>query len=66
LPRDFRAAANTKAAKGRRLIALGRPELLKPTTPRRAASGVTSMAVKDDDPALRKMIDDALAMRKRP
>lgn len=65
MPRDFRAAANMKAAKGRRLIALGRPELLYPTTPRTSAAGATSMAVKAEDPETRKLIDDALA-RRRP
>lgn len=63
MPRDFMAAENTKRAKAKRQAAIDRPELLQPTTPRRSAAGPTSMAIKDEDPATRRMIDEALARR---
>lgn len=65
MPRDIRATQNTKIAKARRQAALARPEVLQPTTPRVAAAGVTSMAIKAEDPATRRMIDEAIA-RRRP
>ena len=63
MPRDFRASENTKRAKAKRQAALSRPEMLQPTAPRRSAAGPTSMAVKSEDPATRRMIDEALARR---
>ena len=51
-------------AKGKREDALGRLEFRYPSEPRAAAAGATSFPVKADDPAIRKMIDEALALRK--
>ena len=65
MPRDIRATQNTKIAKARRQAALARPEVLQQTTPRVTAAGVTSMAIKAEDPATRRMIDEAIA-RRRP
>jgi len=65
MPRDYRAAENTKMAKAKRSRALGRPEMLQPSTPRVAAAGVTSMAVKADDPDTRRIINEALARKDR-
>lgn len=65
MPRDYRARENQKRAQAKRQTALDRPELLQPTTPRRSAAGPTSMAIKDEDPATRRMIDEALARRSR-
>lgn len=55
------AHAVDRQAKATQSRALARPELGQPTTPRAPAAGVTSMAVKVDDPANRKLIDEALA-----
>ena len=63
MPRDFKASENTKRAKARRQAALDRPELRGPSTPRLSAAGPTSMAVKAEDPATRRLIDEALAKR---
>lgn len=43
--------------------ALARLDLREPTSPWEAAAGVTSHAVKAENPELRKLIDDALAVR---
>lgn len=63
MPRDLRATNNMKMAKLKRERAMMRPEILQPSTPRTPASGVTSMAVKAEDPETRRMIDEALARR---
>lgn len=63
MPRDFRASENTRRAKARRQAAIERPEILQPTTPRRPATGPTSMAVKAEDPETRRLIDEAIARR---
>lgn len=50
-----------KIARSAQVRALARPELLLPSTPRQSADGPMSAPIKADiDPALRKMIDDAL------
>lgn len=54
---------NIKAAKARRNLALARGELRTETTPRIFPTGVTSMAIKAEDPAHRQMVDDFLARR---
>ncbi len=57
-----RSAHDTdRHAKAKRSTALSRVELGQPTTPRAPAAGVTSMAVKVQDDATRKMIDVAVA-----
>ena len=61
MPRDNSSRANARHAKAKRAAALSRAELGWPTTPRRPAAGVTSMAVKAEDPAIRAMIDAAMA-----
>lgn len=63
MPRDLRATENQKRAKARRQAALARPEMLQPSTPRRSAAGPTSMAIKTEDPATRRLIDEAIARR---
>jgi len=65
MPRDIRATQNTKIAKARRQAALARPEILQPSAPRVSAAGITSMAVKAEDPETRRLIDEALAKRER-
>lgn len=45
-------------AKAKRVSALSRGELRYPTEPRAPAQGVTAMAVKTIDPAVRKMIEE--------
>lgn len=52
-----------KMAKLKRADALDRPEIRGPSVPRRAAAGVTSAALKVEDPDVRRMIDEALARR---
>lgn len=53
-----------RRAKARRDYAIQRNELRNHTTsPRVSADGPTAMAIKAEDPALRKLIDDALARR---
>ena len=51
MPRDYRAAENTKRSKARREHALARLDLREESTPREPAIGVTSQAVKVMDPA---------------
>ena len=63
MPRDLRANESMKRAKAKRQAALNRPEMLQPTTPRISADGPISMAVKAEDQATRRMIDDALTAR---
>ena len=63
MPRDGKAEKNRKLAKATRARALARPEMLLPSTPRVSASGPTSMAIKIEDPALRRMIDLAMAAK---
>ncbi|MHB8272007.1 hypothetical protein [Bradyrhizobium sp.] len=63
MPRENRAHENQKRMSARRMHALARLDLREPTSPREAASGPTSHAVKAENPELRKMIDDALAAR---
>ena len=64
MPRDFKASENQKRAKARRQGALDRNELRRGTTPRRAAAGATSFAVKADDPSDRAAIEAFLATRR--
>lgn len=61
MPRDFRADENSKRARAKREAALMRNELGRPSSPRIAAAGPVSMAVKLHDPATRAMIDAAIA-----
>lgn len=65
MPRDNRAIQNTKLARGRRAFALARHEFRTPSAERAPAAGVTSFSVKTRDPALQKMIAEALATRAR-
>ena len=60
MSRNLKATRNTKIARVRRDAALARPEMLQPSAPRVPAAGITSMAVKVQDPEIRKMIDDAM------
>jgi hypothetical protein len=64
VPRDLKASENRKKAAAARSNALARIELGQPTTPRVSAAGATSMAVKAEDPAIRAMIDAALAAKR--
>lgn len=63
MPRDPRAPSTDRHTRAKRDSALKRIELSWPTEPRRSAAGVTSAPVKAEDPALRAMIDAALAKR---
>lgn len=54
---------SVKGARARRENAILRGELRLPSSERVASGGVTSMAVKAEDPAVRNMIDDFLARR---
>ena len=63
MPRDNSARANARHAKAKRDAALSRAELGWPTAPRISAAGVTSMAVKAEDQAVRKMVDEAMARK---
>jgi hypothetical protein len=58
--------ANQKRAKVRRDSALARLEFRYPSERRTAPAGVTSFSIKAEDPALRKLIDDAVAERLMP
>lgn len=64
MPRDLRARENQLRARARRESALKRMEIEAPTSPRRSAAGATSAPVKVEDPALRRLIDAALAKRR--
>jgi hypothetical protein len=50
----------------RRERATDRVEMLYPTVARQSAAGLTSMAIKTEDPENRRLIDEALARRKQP
>lgn len=63
MPRARRAHENQKAAKARRVGALGRAELRTESTPREPAVGATSHAVKVTDPATAAAIEAFLATR---
>lgn len=65
MPRDYRAAENQRRSKARRQHALERNELRQETTPRRAADGPTSFAVKVAAPEDRAAIDAFLEARRR-
>ena len=62
MPKPLRSNENARRAKAGRARALERVELNQPTTPRIAA-GITSMAIKTQDPELRRLIDAAIAER---
>ena len=63
MPRDLKSHERHKQTAARRMHALARLDLREPTSPWEAAAGVTSHAVKAENPELRKLIDDALAVR---
>mgnify|MGYP001562615510 CR=1 FL=1 len=63
MPRDMSARDNERRARAKRQAALERIEFKYPSAPRRSAAGVTSLAIKAEDPAIRRMIDEALARR---
>ena len=60
MPRDLRAHENQKRARARRDHALARLDLREPTTPREAAAGPVSHAVKVMDPEAARAIEDFL------
>jgi hypothetical protein len=64
MPRDMRAHENHKAARAKRSSALARLELDWKTVPRKPAASPTAMAVKAEDPEVRRLIDEALARRR--
>ncbi len=61
-----RAHTDPRQARQRRESALARGELRISTDERVPSAGITSMAVKRDDPAIRAAIDAFLARRKTP
>lgn len=64
MPRNLRRRESVMRAKAKRADALERAELRRESTPRTSAAGPTSAPIKWQDPATRRMIDEALA-RKR-
>lgn len=64
MPANDKARTNQKRATARREHALKRLDLRDPTSPREAATGPTSHAVKAVDPSTRAAIDAFLAARK--
>lgn len=60
---DRMRAAAAKARRSNMLRALERPELRQPSASRQPAVSPTAMAVKTVDPAIRALIDAALARR---
>lgn len=65
MPRDASARENGIKAKARRAHALARLDLRSPSSPRTAASGPTSHAVKTTDPATALAIETYLANKTR-
>lgn len=63
MPRDLRAHENQKRSKARRDHALARMDLREPSTPRTAAAGPTSHAVKVVDPEAAAAIEAFLTAR---
>ena len=63
MPRDYHPKEAAKRNQARRDHALARRDLREPTTPRAAAIGATSHAIKVMDPAIERMIAEALAKR---
>lgn len=61
MPRDYRARESGLKAKARRANALARIDLRHETTPRQAAAGPTSHAVKVPDPDSARAIEEFLA-----
>lgn len=55
-----------RAARAKRSSALARGEFKNPSVARVSAAGPTSPAMKAEDPAVRAMIDAALAKRESP
>jgi hypothetical protein len=64
MPRNPRGKESEKMARTKRLFALKRAEFAYPSETRIAAAGVTSYALKAEDPAVRAMIDAAVAKRR--
>lgn len=65
MPRDLSSRENERRAKAKRQSALERTEFKYPSAPRLPAAGVTSLAIKAPiDPAVRRMIDEAIARRR--
>jgi hypothetical protein len=58
------ASRDAKARRSKQSLALARPELRVPTTPRAVASGVTSMAIKVLNPELQRLRNEFLARRR--
>lgn len=56
--------AEHKRAREKRTAALARLELNWKTEPRKSPAGVTSAPIKAEDPAVRRMIDEALKKRR--
>lgn len=65
MPRDYRARENAKRTKARRDFAIERRELRGDSHPRRPTASPTSFPLKAEDPVTRKLIDEALAFRRR-
>lgn len=63
--RHDNARVKMLATKARRQYAIERNEIRGPTEPRVAPASATSAMMKAEDPDLRRMIDEALAMRRR-
>lgn len=63
IPRDLKSHENQKRSKARRMHALARMDLREPSTPRAAAVGATSHAVKKIDIATEQAISAFLAKR---
>jgi hypothetical protein len=66
MTKRMRAHEIERRARAKRSSALARNELRQPSVPRVSAAGPTSPAIKAEDPAIRAMIDAAIAERKAP
>lgn len=64
MPRNLRTHEREKKGKARREFALARLELREPSSPRAAAAGPVSHAIKERDPAIDAAVEAFLNKRK--
>lgn len=63
MTRRYSANETMRKAKSKRELALARNEFRYPSEPRTAPDSATSFPIKAEDPALRRLIDEAIARR---
>lgn len=66
MTRRYSASETARRAKAKREAALARPEIMLSTEGRQSAAGPVSFPVKVDDPENRRLIEEALARRRKP